>query len=316
MKESRVGRPRVLGWALLVALGVSLAAASAASSASNPGSLVRGSAGKAKGAAGLTTHARVTGVQHHTLLPPARPGAVLYDQMDQPAGTPGGVTSQDFEPSFDAFDTFTADDFVVPNGQTWNVTGVDVAGEYTAGGGPADSLNVIFYDNSGSNLPGNIVASRPGNSYTGGANAVITLTSPVSLGQGTYWVAVQSRQDFTPFGQWFWDNRLVSASQGAAWQNPGDGFGTGCTTYTNKITCLDASQNGPDQLFRINGTTGGGGPSCSGGAITINDDGPATPYPSTCVVSGHERFDLGHQRPADRAQSHVPGRHRHAARRA
>ena len=26
--------------------------------------------------------------------------------------------------------------------------------------------------------------------------------------------------------------------------------------------------------------------SCSGGAITINDAGPATPYPSTCVVSG------------------------------
>ena len=72
------------------------------------------------------------------------------------------MTSQDFEAAFDAFDSFTADDFVVPNGQTWNVTGVDVAGEYTAGGGPADSFNVIFYDNSGSNLPGNVVASRPG----------------------------------------------------------------------------------------------------------------------------------------------------------
>ena len=83
MKESRVGRPRVLGWALLLALGVSLAAASVASSASNPSSLARTSAGKARGAAGLTTHARVTGLQHHALLPPARPGAVLYDQMDQ-----------------------------------------------------------------------------------------------------------------------------------------------------------------------------------------------------------------------------------------
>ncbi len=53
-----------------------------------------------------------------------------------------------------------------------------------------------------------------------------------------------------------------------------------------RSTCLGATQNGPDQLFRINGTTGGGGPSCSGGAITINDAGPATPYPSTCDVSG------------------------------
>ena len=85
VKESRVGRPRVLGWALLVALGVGLAAASAASSASNPGSLVRASAGKARGtAAGITTHARATGLKRHALLrPPVKRGdVVLYDQYD------------------------------------------------------------------------------------------------------------------------------------------------------------------------------------------------------------------------------------------
>jgi hypothetical protein len=37
---------------------------------------------------------------------PAVPDAVLYDQMTNPAPTPGGVTSQDFETSFDAFDSF------------------------------------------------------------------------------------------------------------------------------------------------------------------------------------------------------------------
>jgi hypothetical protein len=34
------------------------------------------------------------------------------------------------------------------------------------------------------------------------------------------------------------------------------------------------------------GSQPAGDPACTGGAITINDNGPATPYPSTCVVSG------------------------------
>ena len=68
-------------------------------------------------------------------IPPVIPaGDILYDQMNNPAPTPGGVTSQDFEPANDAFDSFAADDFVVPPGETWQITGVDVAGEY--GNGP------------------------------------------------------------------------------------------------------------------------------------------------------------------------------------
>ena len=61
-------------------------------------------------------------------IPPAIPaGDILYDQMDNPAPTPGGVTSQDFEASLDTFDSFAADDFVVPGGETWNITGVDAS---------------------------------------------------------------------------------------------------------------------------------------------------------------------------------------------
>ena len=74
---------------------------------------------------------------------PALPDSVLYDQMTNPAPTPGGVTSQDFETVNDPFDTFAADDFVVPAGQTWTITEVDVAGEYGNGPGPAASFNVF-----------------------------------------------------------------------------------------------------------------------------------------------------------------------------
>jgi hypothetical protein len=105
--------------------------------------------------------------------------------MNNPATTPGGVTSQDFEPGPNSDnDSFAADDFVVPPGETWQITGVDVAGEYTIGGGPAESFHVFFYANAAGDLPGGLVATRFANPYSGGANAIITLTSRSSSVQG------------------------------------------------------------------------------------------------------------------------------------
>jgi len=207
---------------------------------------------------------------------PQAPNVVLYDQINNPAPTPGGVTSQDFETVNDPFDSFAADDFVVPAGQTWNITEVDVSGEYSLGGGPAASFHVFFYQDSAT-LPGTLVATRLANPYSGGANALITLTSQVTLTPGTYWVAVQSRQDFTPAGQWFWDNRAIISNSGAAWQNPGGGFGVGCLTYGRKTTCLP-TQNGPDQLFRLVGTLGGASPTPTG---TPSPTATATATPCT-----------------------------------
>ena len=179
--------------------------------------------------------------------------AVLYDQYNNPA-TNGAVTSQDFETSMNNFDDQAADDFVVPAGQGWSVTGVDVDGEYT-GSGPAASFNVFFYSNT-SNLPGAVVATRAGSAFTAGpsaGDAVIALSTPVPLGPGTYWVSVQARQDQNPAGQWFWHNRTVTSNSGGAWQNPGGGIGVGCTAWGRKTTCIP-DQIGADQVFRLNGT--------------------------------------------------------------
>jgi len=216
---------------------------------------------------------------------PAAPAIVLYDQINNPA-PPGGVTSQDFEPVFQPFDSFAADDFVVPAGQTWEITEVDVAGEYGNGPGPAASFHVFFYKDSGI-LPGTLVATRLANPYTNGANAMIMLTTSVTLTSGTYWVAVQARQAFTPNGRWFWDNRGIISNSGAAWQNSGDGFGTGWTTYERKATCLPI-QNGPDQLFRLVGNIVGGTPSptpCTS-QYTITG-GTDTIVPGTTDTGGH-----------------------------
>ncbi len=180
---------------------------------------------------------------------PASPAAVLYDQMDSPAAS--DVTSQDFEAAYDPYDDQAADDFVVP-AAGWSVTGVDVDGEYGNGPGPAASFHVYFYANSGT-LPGALVASRLAQPFTGTlGDAAITLTPPVALTAGTYWVAVQAREDFVPSGQWFWGNRTPQANSPAAWENPAGGFGFGCTTWGVRSTCVGSA--GADQLFRLNGT--------------------------------------------------------------
>jgi hypothetical protein len=186
--------------------------------------------------------------------PTPTPGNVLYDQYDNfsTEKTPN-IPSQDAETALDFFDSQAADDFIVPAGQTWQVTEVDVLGEYDSNG-PAASFHVFFYENGEGDLPGILVASRLENSYTGSNDFVITLTEPVTLPEGHYWVSVQARQDITQAGFWLWHNRTVQANSGAAWQNPGNGFGTGCVVWIRRVTCAVLQQTAPDQVFRLIGT--------------------------------------------------------------
>jgi hypothetical protein len=191
--------------------------------------------------------------------------AVLYDQYNNPASQPPlGIGSQNFEPAFFTLDDQAADDFVLttlPPYLNYFITEVRVMGEYSEGGGPASFFNVYFYTNAAGNLPGEAVAAFTNLPYTGiPPDFVIALPYPVSGGHGgVFWVSVQARQDFNPNGQWFWHNRTVQSNAGAAWQNPGDGYGTGCVTWNRKNLCM-ADQIWPDQVFQILGFTEGNPP--------------------------------------------------------
>jgi len=174
---------------------------------------------------------------------------VLYDQYDNAAGPSAALTSQDFEAANDDLDGEVADDFVVPVGEIWEVDGVDVDG---TGASPAASYHVNFYANvTGDNLPGAEVASRPASPFTGtDGDAVITF-DPVTLAAGKYWVSVQARKDISA-GQWFWQMRSVQSNAGAVFQNPADGYGTGCTTWTRNTECAGGLTD-PDMVFRLQG---------------------------------------------------------------
>lgn len=197
-------------------------------------------------------------VKSHKLPVPAAPNVVLYDQYDN-AGTTS-LVSQDFESAYDAYDNEGADDFVVPAGETWNIDEVDILGVYFNGLGPADSFNVIIYSDS-SGLPGSAVYTGLGSAYTttNQTDFVITLSPAAVIPEGTYWLSVQARLDFSAGGEWGQTERLVQTGNGAAWQNPGGGFGTGCNTWANRSTCLGF---GPDNVFRVVGTLG---PTCAYG---------------------------------------------------
>jgi hypothetical protein len=217
--------------------------------------------------------------------PTPTPGNTLYDQYDSFATEdPVNIPSQDAEPALDFFDSQAADDFIVPAGHTWQVSEVDVLGEYDSAG-PAASFHVFFYENGAGDLPGFLVASRLQNSYTGNNDFVITLTEPVTLAEGHYWVSVQARQDITQSGFWLWHDRTVQSNAGAAWQNPGNGFGTGCVVWVRKTACAQLQETAPDQVFRLIGTAGGGTPTSTATPSTTPTVTPtgtptATPTPS------------------------------------
>lgn len=172
--------------------------------------------------------------------------AVLYSQNDNDGGN--GLTSQNFEASFDAYDNSGADDFKVPKGVVWSVKSVDVTGVYYNGSGPAASEHVTFYADAGG-LPGAAVADFPA---AAGSDSGGSFSIPVKakLKKGTYWVGVQANMDFQAGGQWGWEIRSVQSGNPAAWQNPGGGFGTGCNSWGPVQTCLGY---GPDYMFALGG---------------------------------------------------------------
>jgi hypothetical protein len=207
---------------------------------------------------------------------PKSPFALLYDQTDSLAAS--GTNSQNFEAAFDSFDDFLADDFVVPAGQIWTINQVNVNGLYFNGSGPANSVNVSFYPDS-STLPGSAEYTANNLTVTDTAgNFTINLPAAAVLNAGTHWVSVQANMDFGVGGEWAWTDRTVTSNSGAAWENPGGGFGAGCTpSWGRKTTCVPTTA--PDQGFQLLGTTmpagGGNGPTCTF-TVKVNDTQPPT----------------------------------------
>jgi hypothetical protein len=183
-------------------------------------------------------------------------GAVLFNQV------PDGSFSVGTFPSFAsnaAQSNQAADDFTVPPGQIWVPSSADTFGAIQAGSGGATG-NAWIYADAGA-LPGGQLFAQSGGALTGGdcstsanCDPTFALANAPRLEPGRYWISLQIQGAYA----WRWavtPPELASGSP-AVWQNPGDGFGTGCTTYTPLIDCdsfIDPATSGRDMMFRLNG---------------------------------------------------------------
>ncbi len=219
---------------ILPAVGISALALVAAAVFAPGASATHGASPAHKSPASTLSHAKTT-------------AASCYAQSDNDNGI--GIVSQNFEASFDAYDAQGADDFKLK--KTCKLKTTTVAGAYFNGAGPAASVNVTYYKNSGG-LPGAIVKDFQGASYTdssGIGNFVVKTKG--KLGKGKYFVSVQANLDFSAGGEWGWNTNNTQRGVAAVWQNPGGGFATGCATWTTLSSCIAAGQ-GPDNTFQLN----------------------------------------------------------------
>ncbi len=170
-----------------------------------------------------------------------------YQQLDHDAYI--YVWSEKFsESELDSFTSRGADDFSLS--APCVVRSIDVLGGYGDGAGPAYSENVVVYEDS-HGRPGAVITRQTvvvGSDMSGSFH--LTLHRAVPLGPGTYWVSVRANTSYYQGSNWGWEVTNDLTGTGALWKNPGDGFGTGCTTYQPLTAC--ATIDAPDFMFSIN----------------------------------------------------------------
>ena len=161
------------------------------------------------------------------------------------------VNSQNYTSGVTADNDQGADDFVVPSGQSWRVTEVDVSG--CCAGNTAITENVIFYkDDNGS--PGRPVGHGTFLDLAGAGNPnfAISLGRGVALWPGHYWVSVVVNCNYADGCGWGWGVRTKINNDAALWQNPGNGHGTGCVTWSLLQPCFGNPFAG-DFMFELQG---------------------------------------------------------------
>ena len=167
----------------------------------------------------------------------------------------GRVTSQDFEVNYNAYDNMAADDFEAPGSGETTICEVSILGFFDGIGfiGDPDSEIVLrLFENDGG-LPGTMIYTEnfPGTvDSNNDGDFILELTGgPALTGGTTYWLSVQAVLNGTIAGQWYWSTATDGNGEVYAWQNPLDGFGFGCVTWSPHTNC--SLSLGPDLLMDI-----------------------------------------------------------------
>ena len=196
------------------------------------------------------------GVRPAHVVPIKAPGKTLYNQN---SNFGYGIVSQNFTSNSAQYDAAAADDFLVPKGKIWKITAIDVTGVYFNGSGPAPSETITFYADSKGH-PGKAIGKGQKLTCTDSAGSfACTLPKPVKLDNsaGTkkarYWLSVVVNMSFTNGGEWGWVQNTVGANDPGQWENPGNGYGTGCTTWNATSSCIPTVAPANDYAFELLG---------------------------------------------------------------
>jgi hypothetical protein len=152
----------------------------------------------------------------------------------------GGTTAQDFETAYDVYDAQGADDFIVPTGETWYIDSLLIPGSYSATAATTSGVKFFIYDDN-NGLPGTqiygdtISTNLDGN---GDGDLKVVFETPLVLSSGHYWLVANARKDYANGGgQWYWQRDISNTGYPGLWRNPGNGFSTGCTSWTVMYEC-------------------------------------------------------------------------------
>jgi hypothetical protein len=167
-------------------------------------------------------------------------------QLDNDNGV--GIVSQNFETTFDAYDSYGADDCKTKRKKTIHT--VTAIGVYFNGSGPASSETVTVYNNA-AGLPGSTLATQTQVGADAGGTFTITLSPGITMKRGKHWISVVANMNFSSGGEWGWNTNNTQKGYPSAWENPGGGFSsTGCTSWKATTTCIPAGE-GPDFAYAL-----------------------------------------------------------------
>ncbi len=138
----------------------------------------------------------------------------IYTQQTEPLET-DFVTFVSQEAEDELFNSMAADDFIVPEGYIWSLSGVVAEGSFNLDEGLVNTARVIFYEDD-QGKPGveiyntdNIKVDSPIDSST----LSISLPESITLMSGVYWISVQVIEPFER-AYWTWnifDGPLIGA---------------------------------------------------------------------------------------------------------
>jgi hypothetical protein len=179
--------------------------------------------------------------------PASASAATLYDQLDHQA-TGTGLATPSYFYEDGSGDEQAADDFTVPAGQVWTITGAQAPGIGLPLSGDFDFRVTLFTDSAGK--PGTQITQTQSTIPVADELYTLHVDGAPQLQPGHYWVSIQLMNLAT----WMWRNRTVLSGSPAMWQNPDGSDGKPeCIAWNLRTTCEPDTAAFPDQAFSVLG---------------------------------------------------------------